>query len=112
MIQLKTIHYIDTDDVEAIVGRNWNECEFAEMAENDSYARLDCSDGALEELYTDLEWEIRKGNEPKREWFEDEQEFQWKFRRCRANRLRNQIKLVEELRAQGVRSEILIWICW
>lgn len=112
MIQLKTIHYIDTDDVEAIVGRNWNECEFAEMAENDSYTRLDCSDGALEELYADLEWEIRKGNEPKREWFEDEQEFQWKFHRCRANRLRNQIKLVEALRAQGVRSEILIWICW
>lgn len=112
MIQLKTIHYIDTDDVEAIVGRNWNECEFAEMAENDSYTRLDCSDGALEELYADLEWEIRKGNEPKREWFENEHEFQWKFRRCRANRLRNQIKLVEELRAQGVRSEILIWICW
>lgn len=108
MIQLKTIHYIDTDDVEAIIGCNWNECEFAQMAENDSYARLDCSDGALEELYADLEWEIRKGNEPQRDWYEDESEYLWKLRHCRANRLRKQIKLVEELRAQGVRSEILI----
>lgn len=112
MIQLKTIHYIDTDDVEAIIGCNWNECEFAQMAENDSYTRLDCSDGTLEELYADLSWEIRKGNEPQRDWYEDESEYLWKLRHCRANRLRKQIKLVESLRAQGVRDEILIWICW
>lgn len=41
-IKLKTMTYIDTDDVEELIGVNWSECEFAQMAENDSYVRLDC----------------------------------------------------------------------
>lgn len=115
MIKLKTIHYIDTDDVEAILGPgvHWSDCEFAQMAENDSYARLDCSDAALEELYEDSERESAAEAEITLDQFEDEDEYTWHKKRCRAIRLSNQIFLIEHLRQfYGVRDEILIWVCW
>lgn len=112
-IKLKTMTYIDTDDVEELIGVNWSECEFAQMAENDSYARLDCSDAGLEELYEALDWEVEKGNEPKSEWYDDPEEYEWKYRHCYATRLRNQIALVERLRKEyGIMYEILVWVSW
>lgn len=113
MIELKSITYITTDDIEKLIPARWNECEFAQMAENDSYARLDCSDAGLEELYEDLQWENEKGNLPKAEDYDDPEEYKRKLRYCRANRLINQIALVEKLRkTYGIRFEILVWVCW
>lgn len=113
MIKLKSITYIDTEDIEQLIPAHWNDCEFAQMAENDSYARLDCSDAGLEELYEDLAYEERKGNIPMPEDYEDPDEFDWKFRHCRASRLRNQIQLVERLRKEyGIMYEILVWVTW
>lgn len=91
---IKSINYIDTDDIRELTGKHWTHFEFAQMAENDSYVRLDCSDAGLEELYEDQEWEAGK---------------------CggRYERITNQIKLVEILRKQyGFMFEILVWVSW
>ena len=45
--------------------------------------------------------------------YEDEEEYDWHRRHCRAVRLKNQIELVEILRKDyGIRDSILIWISW
>jgi hypothetical protein len=107
MIEIKTTHYITCDDVEELTGKRWDEFEFAQMAENDAYQILNCSDWYLEELYEDLEREF--GNEK----FENKEEYEWRRRHCRAVRLKNQIELVEILRKDyGIRDSILIWISW
>lgn len=113
-VRLKSITYIDTEDVDQLIApAHWNDCEFAQMTENDSYARLDCSDAGLEELYESLDWEVRKGNEPRPEDYDDPKEYEWKAKHCYATRLRNQIVLVERLRKEyGIRYEILVWVSW
>lgn len=76
-VRLKSITYIDTEDVDQLIApAHWNDCEFAQMAENDSYARLDCSDYGLEELYEYLDWEVRKGNDPRPEDYDDPEEYE------------------------------------
>ena len=112
VIEIKTIQYINTDDVRKLTGKHWGDFEFAQMAENDSYQILYCSDWYLEELYEELEWETGKeGMNP--EDFEDEEEYDWHRRNCRAVRLKNQIELVEILRKDyGIRDSILIWVSW
>lgn len=112
-MQIKSINYIDADDIRELTGKHWSDFEFAQMAENDSYVRLDCSDYGLEDLYESLDWEVEKGNEPKSEWFDDPEEYEWKHRHCYATRLRNQIALVERLRKEyGIMYEILVWVSW
>ena len=113
-VKLKSITYINTEDVDQLIApAHWSDCEFAQMAENDSYARLDCSDAGLEELYESLDWEVGKGNEPRPEDYDDPEEYEWKRKRCYATRLRNQIALVERLRKEyGIMYEILVWVCW
>jgi hypothetical protein len=107
MIEIKTTHYITCDDVEELTGKRWDEFEFAQMAENDAYQILNCSDWYLEELYEDLEREF--GNEK----FENKEESEWQHRHCRSTRLKNQIELIEILRKDyGIRDSILIWISW
>ena len=112
MIEIKTARYITCDDVEKLTGKHWGDFEFAQMAENDAYQVLCCSDWYLEELYEDLEWETGKeGMKP--EDFEDEEEYKLRRRYCRAVRLKNQIELVEILRNDyGIRDSILIWVSW
>ena len=44
---------------------------------------------------------------------EDEDEYNWHRRHCRAVRLKNQIELIEILRKDyGILDSILIWISW
>ena len=106
MIEIKTARYINTDDVEKLTGKHWDEFEFAQMAENDAYQILDCSDGYLEELYEDFE-------DTKDELEDFDENDHWSRRRCYPNRIRNQIELVEILRKDyGIRDSILIWISW
>jgi hypothetical protein len=112
MIEIKTAQYINNNDVEKLTGKHWSDFEFAQMAENDAYQTLYCDDGYLEELYEDLEDETSKEG-MKLEDFEDEAEYEWHHRRCRATRLKNQIELIEILRNDyGIRDSILIWISW
>ena len=106
MVELKNIHYITCDDVEELTGVHWNEFEFAEMAENDSYQILCCADWYLEELYEEFE-------DVKDELDEIDADNEWSRRHCYPMRLKNQINLVEILRKQyGCRDTILIWISW
>lgn len=112
-MQIKSINYIDADDIRELTGKHWGDFEFAQMAANDSYVRMDCSDAGLEELYESLEWEVGKGNEPRPEDYDDPAEYEWKSKHCYATRLRNQIALVEILRKRyGFMFEILVWISW
>ena len=113
MVTLKTAYYINTDDVKELTGEHWGDFEFAQMAENDSYAILCLEDWYLEELYEEYEDEVRKEGDLTIADFEDEDEFNWHRRNCYAVRLKNQIKLVEILRKDfGLRDSVLIWISW
>ena len=106
MIEIKTARYINTVDVEKLTGKHWNEFEFAQMAENDTYQILDCSDWYLEELYEEFE-------DTKDELEDFDEDNQWARRHCYPNRIRNQIELIEILRKDyGIRDSILIWISW
>lgn len=101
MIELKTMIYITSDDVEKLTGKHWSDFEFAQTAENDSYQVLCCTDWDLEELYEKLKWESSKEG------------IDWEDQNCRAVRLKNQIELIEILRKDyGIRGSVLIWISW
>ena len=92
MVTLKTTQYITYDDVEKLTGIHWSEFEFAQMAENDGFQILNCSEKYLKELYEDLEDEegTRHGIY-----------------------IKNQIKLIEILRKDfNCYDSILIWISW
>ena len=106
MVKLKTAYYITTDDVEELTGKRWDEFEFAQMAENDSYQILNCSDWYLEELYEEFE-------DTKDELEDFDEDEHWRRRNCYPNRIRNQIELVEILRKDfGLRDSVLIWVSW
>lgn len=106
MVELKSVHYITCDDVEELTGVHWNEFEFAEMAENDSYQILSCSDGYLEKLYEEFE-------DAKDELDEIDVDNAWSRRHCYPMRLKNQINLIEILRKNyGCRDTVLIWVSW
>ena len=93
-MQIKSIYYINADDIRELTGKHWSDFEFAQMAENDSYVRLDCSDAGLEELYEE------------QDWLKDKESGTYE-------RLTNQIQLVEILRKNyGFMFEILVWISW
>ena len=99
MIEIKTARYITCDDVKELTGKHWSDFEFAQMAENDAYQILCCSDWYLEELYETLEWELGKESV--------------NGHTSRSIRIKNQIELVEILRKNyGIRDSILIWISW
>ena len=53
-MQIKSINYIDAADIRELTGKHWSNFEFAQLAENNSYARLDCSDAGLEDLYESI----------------------------------------------------------
>ena len=113
MIKLKTTHYINTGDVKELTGKHWGDFEFAQMAENDAYQVLYCDNWYLEELYEELEDEMKSEGELTIADFEDEDDFTWHRRNCRVIRLKNQIELIEILRKDyGIRDFILIWISW
>ena len=70
MITIKSVNYITTEDVEKLTGKHWGDFEFAQMAENDSYQILDCSEDRLEDLKDDFE----DAEEPSVEDYEDEEQ--------------------------------------
>ena len=109
-MQIKSINYIDTDDIRELTGKHWSNFEFAQLASNDSYARLDCSDSGLEDLYESIAWESGKYSISPEELPENPEE---EFGDCYLTRLMNQAKLVEILRKQyGFMFEILVWVSW
>lgn len=107
---IKSINYINTDDVYELTGKHWSHFEFAQMAENGSYVRLDCSDAGLEDLYESIAWESGKYSISPEELPENPEE---EYGDCYLTRLMNQAKLVEILRKQyGFMFEILVWVSW
>ena len=109
-MHIKSINYIDTDDIRELTGKHWSYFEFAQLAENDSYARLDCSDAGLEDLYESIAWESGKYSITPEELPENPEE---EYGNCYLTRLVNQAKLVEILRKRyGFMFEILVWISW
>lgn len=109
MIAIKSVRYITTDDVKKLTGKHWSDFEFAQMAENDSYQILDCSDDHLEDLKDDFE----DAEEPFIEDYDDEEEYNWSKECCLWARLRNEINLIEILRNEyNIHDTILVWISW
>ena len=109
MITIKTVNCITTNDVEKLTGKHWGDFEFVQMAANDSYQILDCSDSRLEDLKDDFE----DAKEPSIEDYDDEEEYKWRKESCRWARLRNEINLIEIIRNEyNIHDTILVWISW
>lgn len=115
MVKVHNVPYIHCEDVRELIGEHWSDCEFAQMAENDSYRTIFCDDNSLKMLQEELEDEKASWGDLTLEEARDEEEYQY-FRRLRRRspivRLENQIKLVEALRKMGYNSEILIYVSW
>lgn len=109
-MHIKTMYYIDTDDARELTGKHWSNFEFAQMAENNSYRILDCSDAGLEDLYESIAWESGKYSITPEELPNDPEE---RFGDCYLTRLINQARLIEILRKQyGFMFEILVYVSW
>lgn len=115
MVKVQNVPYIRCEDVSELIGTHWSDCEFAQMAENDSYRSIFCDDDSLKMLQEELEDEKASWGDLTPEELEDEEEYQY-WRRLRRRspvvRLENQIKLVEALREMGYNSEMLIYVSW
>jgi hypothetical protein len=112
MVKVQSVPYIHCKDVRELIGAHWSDCEFAQMAENDSYHSIFCDDDSLVMLQEELEDEKASWGDLTLEEFEDEEEYQRLRRRSPIARLENQIKLVEALREMGYNSEMLIYVSW
>lgn len=112
MVQVNVVPYIHCRDVRELIGEHWSDCEFAQMAENDSYHSIGCDSDSLEMLREELEDEKASWGDLTPEEFEDEEEYQRLRRRSPITRLENQIKLVEALRKMGYCDEMLIYVSW
>ena len=112
MVQVNVVPYINCEDVRELIGAHWSDCEFAQMAENDSYRSIGCDSDTLEMLREELEDEKASWGDLTPEEFEDEEEYQYLRRRSPVTRLENQIKLVEALREMGYNGEMLIYVSW
>ena len=112
MVQVNVVPYIHCRDVRELIGAHWSDCEFAQMAENDSYRSIGCDYDTLEMLREELEDEKASWGDLTPEEFEDEEDYQRFIRRSPFARLENQIKLVEALREMGYCDEMLIYVSW
>lgn len=115
MVKVQNVPCIRCEDVRELIGEHWSDCEFAQMAENDSYRSIFCDDDSLAMLQEELEDEKASWGNLTPEEAEDEEEYQY-WRRLRRRspvvRLENQIKLVEALREMGYHNEMLIYVSW
>lgn len=112
MVKVQSVPYIHCRDVRELIGAHWSDCEFAQMAENDSYRSIFCDDDSLKMLQEELEDEKASWGDLTPEEFEDEEDCQRMRRRGPFARLENQIKLVEALREMGYCDEMLIYVSW
>lgn len=93
MIKITMQPTISIDDICEEMNLHMSDFEFVQMAENGSYVSLDLSDGALEELWENIEWEAGKDTR-------------------RYNRLKNEEALVKRLRDMGYRGGMLVYVDW
>lgn len=87
----KQTFVLEDEDVRALTGISSLEYEFAQMAENGSYQRLDLDDGSMEDLHENIGYETNAR---------------------RRLRLEHQLRLANILRKQGYRDFVLIHIFW
>ena len=55
MVKVQNVPYIHCRDVCELIGVHWSDCEFAQMAENDSYHSIFCDNDSLKMLQEELE---------------------------------------------------------
>ena len=94
MIKVTNIPTVTCDDIERELGIRVYECEFAEMAENDSYVMLDLDNDHIEDIKADLDWNQGKCNE------------------FLEKRLNNELTLINYFREQGYTDRILVFVSW
>ena len=93
MLKVETMYVVDIENICEVFGTHMSDYEFCQMAENGSYQTVSCDDGTLQEMYEDMEWYAGKGDPIH-------------------HRLKNQIKLIEQLRAFGHRGDVLVYVHW
>ena len=93
-MKIKYVPTITCDEVSELIGKHWNECEFAQLAENDSYVTVYLDQDAFDTINEDIEWEEGKSS-------------------SRFNRLVAQKDLMIKLHDEyGLTDKILIEVSW
>ena len=93
-MEIKYVPTITCQEVSELIGKHWSECEFAQLAENDSYVTVYLDQDAFDTINDDIEWEERKSS-------------------SRFERLINQKELMIKLHDEyGLIDKILIEVCW
>ena len=94
-MEIKTIQTIDFDDIRKEFNLGFNDFDFTEMVENDSYVIFDCDGVTMSYLLDSIEWERQHGNTE------------------RLNKLMNDLALLQTLRdIYHIEDEVLIYVSW
>lgn len=94
-IKMEMCPVFQASDIKKMIGVDWSECEFTQMAENDSYQAVVCSDSRLEDIAEDLNY------------YED------KFEDLYVQRLQNEATLINYLRKNyGIKDIALFCVSW
>ena len=112
MLKVEMKPVIDVYAICRHFGTHWSDYEFSQEAKNGSYQVVCCDNITLNFLQERLVYEQKKESSLTVADFENEDEWQWHKRHSRANRLQNQIALVEYLREQGYSESVLIHVYW
>ena len=124
MAELKSINYINEYDIMDLTGKTADYFGFLCEADSNTYVPLECGDDELARLWEEYEHELaRLWEEYEHELFLDEAYAEeyisdpderelYMSEHSGAAYVANLIKLVEALRAMGVRDEVLVYVSW
>lgn len=113
MIELKSINYITEYDIMELTGKTADCFGFLCDADSNSYVPLECGDEALARLWKEYEYELCHDEEYAETRISDPDERAYFMAEESGSAyVMSHIKLVEALRAMGVRDEVLVYVSW
>ena len=95
-MKIEMVPAVNSWDIEQEFGIHVLDCDFTHWAENDSYITLELSDDKVQGLWAEIE-KFSNGDH---------------YERSYAQRLRNELNLVNKFRAMGYTKNILIYVSW
>ena len=113
MAELKSINYINEYDIMDLTGKTADYFGFLCEADSNTYVPLECGDDELARLWEEYEHELFLDEAYAEEYISDPDERElYMSEHSGAAYVANLIKLVEALRAMGVRDEVLVYVSW
>lgn len=93
-VPIHYMEYITAREAAEVVGCQWDEFNFVEGCENETYATLYLADWKVKELEGDIGW------------------YKNKFEEKYLKRCENELKLIKYLRNQGYQNDIQVYVEW